>query len=1038
HGSGKDVSNIDKEARQQIKFSSDIAVDQPGKLVRAPTPYPKELKAHAKHARNYALKLQENGREGSEEPVVENKETEEIMINGDLPESFVVRTGVSEARVKVKEAKVTKPKCHSLSPHLNERHLLYKHDKSDTDTSVELPLVVKTSPIRESKGNASSSERSLDSLCVSVKSSPSQGVAQPPDNHDSPNLRVSTGFVKNRGATSTRFKSRLKREENVDCEQGYRSDHEVYLLHREQLEPQDGYFSDWETEAGREISLSNLHTPLCTRVTSREDPVPTRIPTNGQVPAVHNSASVHNQLQGSAHRWDKSTEGFDYIDNGSENEEQQQYQINERDQHLRPSLPNLQHSSPDEPKDVVFIPETQNQSGSSLSYGSTRGSVQPHYASLQYNPRQSPSPCTNPKRSIGVSPPTVRFPHSHKVNDQDFSQVVLPSQTSLPRPQAQPIPSTKLTSNQRLGFPVVRNHPPLAYSGYPIEVASRFPNIAPSLQDSQMYIPQSSVLPLDVRSPLLTVFHHPLRPPSSHWNLPHYSSNGCDYQEQQSPSSVAVHSHSSSSSGFHLRSPTPSCTTSLSMQEALSHFSTSDIGSHTNIVSSTDHPEQIRRYHIPLSNYRNPQEGNSLTFGTKPQLSCSETYQHVSQVITTHPGQELQWYDPAGAASQSPAIPKGFLSPGSSASWTHAESSVGNQQNRPAGYGLVTERTNPPLINDVEYCQSGSFINSFCPSSGNDRPSSVRSSLSRHSSRPSSFSSMNSASPDSSTKQLLGPPRGDPSQCYINGLDICVNFVPDAQESPAKSLPDAQEPPAKSLPPSPREKSYNEDKLLSSDPPPLPPKPSFQTAGLLHGKDMEGELPVLKFRSLPVGAREYGQSVEQQQSNHLLDSKQITERLHDIHFSPILPAHSSKHENKEVETHTSHSIQVDRVVSEGKRVSPCSSSGARTVNCPAGVETQFSPTGSLFDNHRNEHDEGQSSPQQLNKPWIFGTHKNTQVCPVMITKNPDLGFSITGGAGNLQNPNKLQDTGIYVSHVEDNGPASTALRPGDKILQVSF
>lgn len=28
------------------------------KLVRAPTPYPKELKAHARHARNYALKKQ--------------------------------------------------------------------------------------------------------------------------------------------------------------------------------------------------------------------------------------------------------------------------------------------------------------------------------------------------------------------------------------------------------------------------------------------------------------------------------------------------------------------------------------------------------------------------------------------------------------------------------------------------------------------------------------------------------------------------------------------------------------------------------------------------------------------------------------------------------------------------------------------------------------------------------------------------------------------------------------------------------------------
>ncbi|XP_076339886.1 uncharacterized protein LOC143240769 isoform X3 [Tachypleus tridentatus] len=967
-GCGKDVFDIDEETRQQIKFSSDIAVEEPGKLVRAPTPYPKELKAHAKHVWNYALKLKENGKEGSE---ILNKEMEENMINGDLPESFIVRTGVPETRVKVKEAKVTKPKYHSPSPHLNEKHLLYKLDKSDTDTSVDLPLVVKTLPIRESKGNALSSTLSSDSPCISVdKSSPSQGVTQLHSNcevTDSPSLQVSygAGFLKNRSVSSTWF----KREETVDCEQGYSSDHEVYLLHREQLEPHiaphDGYFSDWESEVGREISHGKLHAPLCTCVSrsSHEDPFTSRIlttVTNYQVP------SFHDQLQGSALMWDKNSEAFDYIDNGSENEEQH-HQINERDQHLRSSVPNLQHPSYNELEDVVYSPETQNQSGSSLPHGSTRGSLQPHDVTLQYNPRQSLSSSIIPKRPIRVSPPTIRFPHSNKVTDEKLPQVVLSSQISLLRPQGQSSPSTRpglpqLMSNQPPGFSVVRG-PPLTYSGYPTEVALRFPNTASSLQDSQMNVPQSNVLPLDVCYQPFTAFHHHTRPPYSHWHLPPYSSDSCYSQKRQSPTFVQSHS-----SGFHPHSPTPSCTTPLSMQEALSHFSTSDVGSHT----GSDQLEKTRRYQAPISNYRTSHEGNSPTFETKPQLSCSETYQHVSQVIPAHPDQKLQWYNPAGAASQPFAFPKEFLSPGSSGSWASAESSIGNQQNRLDSCGLVAERTNPTPVNVVEYYQSCSSVNSLCPSNGSDRPVSVHSSLSHNSSRLSSFFSMNSSSPDRSTKQLLEPPSGNSSQYYINGLDMCGNTASDAQEPP------------KNLTPYPKEKLYNEDKLPSSDPPPLSPKLSFQTASLLHGKVMESQLPAPTLRSLPTSAIEYGQSVKKHQSDHLLDSEQITERFYDINFTPVLSVPFSESENNEDKAHTSHSVQVNMVVAEDKSVSPCPSSGARNVNSIVGLETLLSPTGSagsFCDNHKNKHNEKQSYPKQQNKPitWIFDTHRNLQV-----------------------------------------------------------
>ncbi|XP_008544865.1 protein lap1 [Microplitis demolitor] len=61
--------------------------------------------------------------------------------------------------------------------------------------------------------------------------------------------------------------------------------------------------------------------------------------------------------------------------------------------------------------------------------------------------------------------------------------------------------------------------------------------------------------------------------------------------------------------------------------------------------------------------------------------------------------------------------------------------------------------------------------------------------------------------------------------------------------------------------------------------------------------------------------------------------------------------------------------------------------------------------------------------------WMFGQHKNVNVIPVKVKKNPGLGFSIAGGlAGN--------QTGIIVTKVNPDGPAQGTLRPGDKILEV--
>ncbi|RVE66070.1 hypothetical protein OJAV_G00122870 [Oryzias javanicus] len=56
---------------------------------------------------------------------------------------------------------------------------------------------------------------------------------------------------------------------------------------------------------------------------------------------------------------------------------------------------------------------------------------------------------------------------------------------------------------------------------------------------------------------------------------------------------------------------------------------------------------------------------------------------------------------------------------------------------------------------------------------------------------------------------------------------------------------------------------------------------------------------------------------------------------------------------------------------------------------------------------------------------------------VKVEKNPELGFSISGGVGGRGNPFRPDDNGIFVTRVQPEGPASKVLQPGDKILQAN-
>uniref|UniRef100_A0A8C5N6U2 PDZ domain-containing protein n=1 Tax=Gouania willdenowi TaxID=441366 RepID=A0A8C5N6U2_GOUWI len=77
-----------------------------------------------------------------------------------------------------------------------------------------------------------------------------------------------------------------------------------------------------------------------------------------------------------------------------------------------------------------------------------------------------------------------------------------------------------------------------------------------------------------------------------------------------------------------------------------------------------------------------------------------------------------------------------------------------------------------------------------------------------------------------------------------------------------------------------------------------------------------------------------------------------------------------------------------------------------------------------------------TNPQRMPQPNIGRTLLADEVV-CEIEKNPGLGFSISGGISGQGNPFKPSDMGIFVTRVQHDGPAASALQPGDKILQAN-
>ncbi|XP_065290037.1 uncharacterized protein Lap1 isoform X2 [Dermacentor albipictus] len=114
---------VPSERRGTITFAFDTDVDRPGRLVRSPTPYPKELKARARHVRN--LRRQMNGDVVSAGHVVVSQPTSRLegFGRGEAP-----GTEKQPPEVVVREAKIVQPVSPSGNPDLAQVHADRPHE----------------------------------------------------------------------------------------------------------------------------------------------------------------------------------------------------------------------------------------------------------------------------------------------------------------------------------------------------------------------------------------------------------------------------------------------------------------------------------------------------------------------------------------------------------------------------------------------------------------------------------------------------------------------------------------------------------------------------------------------------------------------------------------------------------------------------------------------------------------------------------------------------------------------------------------------
>ncbi|CAN8003667.1 unnamed protein product [Ixodes hexagonus] len=179
HGEKPDVVEDDSsvvpgERRGTITFAFDVDIDRPGRLVRSPTPYPKELKARARHVRN--LRRQMNGDVVGPGAVVVSQPTSRIEGFG-RPETAPLEQMPDPP---VREAKVVQPSPPATQDlaqvHVDTHDLTIRHRDASLATAEEYAC-------RQASHNMFTTTNNNIAMCAdleTVKSLASQPCQSPP------------------------------------------------------------------------------------------------------------------------------------------------------------------------------------------------------------------------------------------------------------------------------------------------------------------------------------------------------------------------------------------------------------------------------------------------------------------------------------------------------------------------------------------------------------------------------------------------------------------------------------------------------------------------------------------------------------------------------------------------------------------------------------------------------------------------------------------------------------------------------------------
>ncbi len=290
------------QEKQVIKFSNDSSnleiIDDDledritTKLIRAPTPYPKELKAHARHARNLALKQKDpNSSTSMNSESIDNSNTELVIAvdaNGQQLQIVNNANDSKSSQFEIKEAKLSKaPKSPPSARHsdnvepakrpntLPVNNTLSNESSEKGNFWINLSIIFSINVIRILIFNL------LQLNYIELVVSKTTKLLKVEDNQENDDLSQRSPHERKASYkvavtnTSNSMKSPVERKikskatvskDETESERGYRSDLDLCSNEKPTNDRIGGYSSDWELTSKSQTK----HFDITNKVLSKE------------------------------------------------------------------------------------------------------------------------------------------------------------------------------------------------------------------------------------------------------------------------------------------------------------------------------------------------------------------------------------------------------------------------------------------------------------------------------------------------------------------------------------------------------------------------------------------------------------------------------------------------------------------------------------------------------------------------------------------------------------------------------------------------